>query len=178
MSGGELARVLIRPAGEPDLPAITEISNACIEATTGEWTEIPHTVEQRAVWLRDKQVAEHPVLVAVDDDAVVGWGAYGDFRDSNRWPGYRFTVEHSVHVAESHWVRGVGRALVAALAGHARGAGKRVMIAGIDGANERSIRFHARLGFRQVGRLPGIGDKWGQRLDLVLMQLDLDQPLH
>jgi hypothetical protein len=24
--------------------------------------------------------------------------------------------------------------------------------------------------------VPGVGDKWGQRLDLVLMPLELDQP--
>ena len=43
----------------------------------------------------------------------------------------------------------------------------------IDSANTRSVDFHAGLGFREVGRLPGVGDKWGRRLDLVLMQRDL-----
>jgi len=104
---------------------------------------------------------------------VVGWAAYGDFRDSRRWPGYRFTVEHTVHVARSHWGCGVGRALVEALADRARRDGKRVMVAGIDGSNTDSITFHARLGFHEVARLPGVGEKWGRRLDLVLMQRDL-----
>ncbi len=167
----------IRPASESDLPAVTDIANALLATTTYEWTEAAHTLEERARWLRDQEAAGHPALVATDDGTVVGWGAYSDFRDSSRWPGYRFTVEQSVHVAESHWARGVGRALVVALADHARGAGKRVLIAGIDGGNEPSIRFHARLGFREVGRLPGVGEKWGQRLDLVFMQHDLDQPL-
>ncbi len=51
------------------------------------------------------------------------------------------------------------------------------MVAGIDAANVRSIAFHARLGFAEVARMPGVGDKFGQRLDLVLMQLDLSRPL-
>jgi phosphinothricin acetyltransferase len=169
--------MLLRPADDRDVPAITEIANALVGTTTYEWTETPHTVEDRAQWLRRKERAAFPVLVATEQEHVVGWGTYGDFRDSTRWPGYRFTVEHSIHVDEGHWSRGVGRALLSGLADHARQADKRVMIAAIDGANTRSIEFHARFGFREVARLPGVGEKWGQRLDLVLMQLDLDQPL-
>jgi L-amino acid N-acyltransferase len=48
------------------------------------------------------------------------------------------------------------------------------MVAGIDASNVRSIQFHSRLGFDEVARMPGIGEKWGRRLDLVLMQCDLD----
>ena len=167
--------VVIRPATTEDLPAITDIYNALLETTTHEWTETLHTVEERARWLDAKQAAGWPALVAVDEDdgSVLGWATYGDFRDSQRWPGYRFTVEHSIHVAERAWRRGVGRALVSALVEHAVADGKRVMIAAIDSGNRRSIDFHAGVGFRQVGHLPGVGDKWGQRLSLVLMQLDL-----
>ena len=56
----------------------------------------------------------------------------------------------------------------------ARRADKRVMVAAIDGENGDSIEFHRRLGFVDVGHLPGIGEKFGRRLDLVLMQLELD----
>jgi L-amino acid N-acyltransferase YncA len=63
------------------------------------------------------------------------------------------------------------------LADQARRSGKRVLVAGIDATNTGSIDFHARLGFREVARMPGVGEKWGQRLDLVLMQLDLDAGL-
>lgn len=167
---------LIRPAEPADLPAITDIYNALLGSTTFEWTEARHTVAERASWLAEKQASGHPVAVAVDEGEVVGWATYGDFRDSRRWPGYRFTIEHSVHIAEGHWGEGIGEALVAHLADHARLAGRRVMVAGIDASNERSIVFHARLGFREVARMPGVGDKWGQRLDLVLMQRDLAEP--
>src|SRR5580704_10775422 len=110
----------IRPATEADIPAITEIYNALISSTTIEWTETPHTEEERARWLTERQAAREPVLVAVTDDVVIGVGSYGDFRDSTHWPGYRFTVEHSIHVAEAYWGLGVGRALLSALARWAR----------------------------------------------------------
>jgi len=168
-----LMPVMIRAAAPDDVPAITEITNALIGATSYEWREEPYSPEDRADWLRLHQERGEPVLVAVDGDEVVGWSAYGDFRDTTRWPGYRFTVEHTIHVAESHWGAGVGRELLTRLCEHAAAAGKRVMVAGIDGTNEDSIRFHARLGFVEVGRMPGVGDRAGLRLDLVLMQREL-----
>jgi L-amino acid N-acyltransferase len=48
------------------------------------------------------------------------------------------------------------------------------MIAAVDGANEASIRFHERLGFVEVARMPELGAKFGRWLDLVLLQLRLD----
>jgi L-amino acid N-acyltransferase len=168
--------VTIRAAVAGDGTAITEISNALIGSTSYEWREEPHTVEERADWLREHDAHREPVLVAVDGGRVVGWAAYGDFRDTTRWPGYRFTVEHTIHVTESHWGAGVGRALLTRLCELATDAGKRVIVAGIDGTNEDSIRFHARLGFVEVARMPGVGDQGGRRLDLVLMQRELHPP--
>ena len=166
--------VEIRGATPGDLPAITEIYNALLETTTHEWTETLHTVEEREEWLAEQTATGCPALVAVEHDEVVGWATYGEFRDSTRWPGYRFTVEHSIHVREDCWGRGVGRALIDALTAHARAGGKHVMVAGIDAANVGSIRFHERLGFFEVARMPEIGEKFGRRLDLVLMQRMLD----
>ena len=163
----------IRPAGPGDVASITDLHNALLESTSYEWTETPYTVAERAHWLGQKQAIDYPVLVATVDDEVVGFASYGDFRDTKRWPGYRFTVEHSVHIAGRHWGGGIGRMLMGGLGAHARRQGKRVMVAAIDAGNTRSIQFHARLGFDQVAHMPGIGEKWGQRLDLVLMQCEL-----
>jgi phosphinothricin acetyltransferase len=48
-----------------------------------------------------------------------------------------------------------------------------VIVAAIDSSNTGSIAFHERLGFVVVARMPGVGEKWGRRLSLVLMQLEL-----
>jgi L-amino acid N-acyltransferase YncA len=160
----------IRRAAVADLPAITEIMNALLPTTTYEWTEAPHTIEERRAWLNQHSATGDPVLVADWRGETVGWASYGDFRDTLRWPGYWPTVEHSVHVRQGRWSRGVGRALLSALTEHALLAGRRVMVAAIDRTNERSIAFHERLGFAVVGRLPGTGDKFDRELDLILMQ--------
>ena len=165
----------VRDAVDADVAEMTAIYNSLIETTTIEWTDQLHTVEARLEWQHQQAAAGFPVLVAVSEEgSVVGWTSYGDFRDTDRWPGYLPTVEHSIHIHVDWWGRGVGRALMEELVQRARAAGKHVMVAGIDGENVESIRFHERLGFELVGRLPEIGRKHGRWLDLVLMQRRLD----
>ena len=163
----------IRPATEGDAEAISALYNALVPTDTVAWTDEPETVDQRRAWLADQARRGDPVLVA-DDGDVLGFVSYGEFRDATKWPGYRFTVEHTIHVRGDRWGRGVGRALMEELVACARAAGKHVMVGGIDGANEASLRFHERLGFVEVARMPQVGWKFGRWLDLVLVQRMLD----
>jgi L-amino acid N-acyltransferase YncA len=167
--------VLVRDAVDEDLPAITAIYNALIPSRTVTWTEELSTLEQRAESLESHRRAGFPVLVAEAGGDVVGFASYEHFRGEGKWPGYRTTAEHSIHVRESHWGRGVGRALMDALCERARSAGIHVLVGAIDGANEESLRFHERLGFVEVARMPQTGQKFGRWLDLVLVQLMLDE---
>jgi phosphinothricin acetyltransferase len=162
--------VIIRPAGRDDAERIASILNAQLATTTIEWTDTPHTADSAQRWLDEHE----KVLVAEEPDAVVGVAAFGWFRDVGKRPGYRYTVEHTIHVREDHWRSGVGRALMDALIDEARATGKHTMVAAVDGANERSIRFHERLGFVEVARMPEVGAKFGRWQDLVLLQLRLD----
>ena len=160
----------IRAATEADAAAIAELMNAELATTTAEWNDIPHSVDAAAQWIRDHEC----VLVADDGGDVVGFVAYGWFRGGTSKPGYRFTVETSVRIATSHRRTGIGRDLMHALIKQAKAADKHVLVAAIDGSNERAIAFHTSLGFIEVGRMPEIGTKLGRWLDLVLMQLTLD----
>ena len=128
----------------------------------------------RAAWFDEQRRAGNPVLVAELEGTVVGFTSYDDFRASKKWPGYRFTVEHTVHVAQRHAGVGIGRALLETLMARAVAHGKHVMIGAVDAANVGSIRFHERLGFVEVGRLPETGFKFDRWLDLVLLQRQLE----
>ena len=163
--------MIIRPAAAPDASAIAEILNAFVATTTIDWTETPQTPDSVVRWVDEHET----VLVAVERDEVVGVAAFGWFRDVVRRPGYRFTVESTIHVREDRWRSGVGRRLMGALIDEARASVKHAMVAVIDGGNETSIGFHERLGFVEVARMPGIGEKFGRPLDLVLVQLALDR---
>jgi L-amino acid N-acyltransferase len=165
--------MLVRDAEDRDLPQLLEITNALLSTTSIEWTDTPHTLADRRLWLDHHRSAGEPVLVADNGSELAGFATYGDFRDSSKWPGYRFTVEHSIHVRQRYWRSGVGRALLEALMQRAAAAGKHVMVGGIDADNLASIQFHQRLGFVEVARMPEIGWKFERWLSLVLMQRQL-----
>lgn len=162
--------MIVRPATTADAAAIGSLLNAFLSTTTIEWTDTPRTTDSTLEWLEEHET----VVVAEERGEVVGVAAFGWFRDAVKRPGYRFTVENTIHVHQDHWGSGVGQSLMDALVDAARDSGKHTMVAAIDGANEGSIRFHQRLGFVEVARMPQIGAKFGRWLDLVLLQLRLD----
>lgn len=166
--------MLIRDAVLADMARVSELYNTLIPTSNVAWTEDPETLADREAWFADHEAKGWPVLVAEVDGQVVGFTAYGDFRGAGRWPGYRLTVEHTIHVDESYWGLGVGRALLTELIARATTNGMHVMVAGIDGGNDASIRFHERLGFTLVARMPEVGIKFGRWLDLVFMQRILE----
>ncbi|RCK25856.1 GNAT family N-acetyltransferase [Thalassospira lucentensis] len=161
----------IRTATKGDLPAILEIYNDVLLTSTAIYDDQPSSLEERLDWFEGRVQQGFPVLVAEEGGAVVGFASYGPWR--GRW-GYRFTVEHSVHVDARHRGAGAGGALLAALIELAKEAGLHVMVGGIDAENLNSIRFHARFGFEQVGHAKEVARKFDRWLDLVTMQLFLD----
>ena len=157
----------IRDSVETDLPGILEIYNDVIATSTAIYRDSPATLEDRVAWWRAKLAPGYPTLVADDSRTVIGFATFGDFRP---WPGYRFTVEHSVHVHRDHRGRGVGTALMRPLMARAESLGKHVMIAGVDAENASSIAFHERLGFEKVAHFHQVGFKFDRWLDLVFLQ--------
>jgi L-amino acid N-acyltransferase YncA len=157
----------IRDATDADLPGIVAIYNEVIATSTAIYSYEPVTLTERREWWRARTAQGYPVLVAADSAAVLGFATFGDFR---AWPGYRFTVEHSVHVRADCRGQGVGSQLLKALLPRAAACNKHIMIAGVDAANAASIRFHERLGFTQVGHLREVGYKFDRWLDLVFLQ--------
>jgi phosphinothricin acetyltransferase len=159
--------VVIREAERSDIAEIVSIYNDVLATTSAIWREQPTSVEEREQWLDDKRTAHHPVLVAVDTSGVLGFITYQPFRD---WPGYANTIEHTIHVRPDVRGRGVGTLLLASLEERARSVGVHVMVAATDATNEGSIRFHQRVGFVEVGRMPEVGRLRGEWRDLVLIQ--------
>ena len=163
----------LRAAGEDDLPAILAIYNHAIENTTAVFEYRPQTLDMRREWFRAKAAAGLPIVVAVEDDRVIGFASYGPFR---AWPAYKYTVEHSVYVDASSRGRGVGRALLNEVVAEARRHDIHAVIAGITTDNLPSLHLHQALGFVEVAHFLEVGYKFGRWLDLTFLQLLLDTP--
>jgi phosphinothricin acetyltransferase len=158
---------VIRPATDADAPAIMRLWNAMIRDTLATFTTTEKTNADITQMISRRRGM---FWVAVNGTDLQGFATCGAFRAG---PGYAATAEHTVIVAPEAHGMGVGRALMKELEKAARDAGLHVMIAAISSANPQAMRFHERLGYSETGRLPEVGRKAGQWLDLVLMQKKL-----
>jgi len=163
----------IRDATDTDLPAILAIYNHAIETTTAVFSYAPHTMEMRQEWFAEKRAKAYPVLVADVDGVVAGFATYGPFRS---WPAYRYSVEHSVYVAEAARRQGIARRLMEVLLERARAQDFHVVIGGVVSENAPSLALHEALGFEQIAHFKQVGYKFGRWLDLTFVQVVLDTP--
>ena len=157
----------IRDAVEQDVPGILAIYNDVIATSTAVYRDDPASLDDRLQWFNARRAQSYPILVAGGDSGILGFASYGDFRS---WPGYRFSVEHTVHIRAGERGRGVGTMLMQELIRRAIEQDKHVMIGGVDADNEPSLRFHERLGFVRAAHLRQVGFKFGRWLDLVFVQ--------
>lgn len=153
---------MIRPARAADAPALLAIWTPVIRETT----HIFHTTERSEAEIAALAEGPDPFLVWDEGGAVQGFARCFPFRAGN---GYLPTVEHTILLAPGAQGRGGGRRLMEALGEAAAGQGRHAMVGAINAANAPALAFHAACGFREWGRLPEVGRKWGGWLDLVLM---------
>lgn len=163
-------KINIRKAGQADVQDILRIFNEAILHTTAVYDEQPRSLEQQMSWWEKKRSDKMPVLVAENEQEVIGFGTYGIFRP---FDGFRYSLEHSIYVLQDFRGKGLGKMLLEELISLAGKEGYHSMIAGIDAENAASIAFHRFFGFKEVGRLPEVGYKFNKWLDLVFMQLML-----
>ena len=156
--------------------AILEIFNEAIATSTALYDYHPRTLQSMQAWFQAKADGGFPVIGAVDEaGTLMGFASYGTFRP---WPGYKYSVEHSVYTHKDHRGRGVGPALMHKLIEAARTQQLHVMVGVIDAVNAASIALHEKLGFVHAGTVRQAGFKFGQWLDVAFYQLILDTPAH
>ena len=158
----------IRDMTDAELVSVVEIVNCEIVESPYVWGEVPVTVEARREWLARHHELGQPAIVAtsVSDDRVLGWASLSTFRPAS---GYRFTLEASVYVARDAQRRGIGGRLITALHDRASAAGIHAVVAVIDAENTASIGLFRSHGYAEVGRLDGIGRKFGEWRDEVFL---------
>ncbi len=165
---------MIRTVLPSDIPAILAIWNPIIRDTAMTFTTAEKISTDIEALIAERAAAGFPFLVAEEAAGktarraeAIGFATYGHFRPG---PGYRDTAEHTVLLAPVARRQGTGRALMQALEDHARAAGLHCLIGGVSSGNPDGIAFHRAIGFSDTVILPEVGQKFGKRWDLVLMQ--------
>lgn len=163
--------MIIRTATAADAQGLAEIYNHAVENTVAILNETLVDAENRAAWVAQRQGDGFPVLVAEEHGQVIGYASYGPWRPFH---GFRETVEHSVYVRDGQRGKGLGRQLMQALIDQAKADGLHMMVAAVTAGNDASIRLHEALGFEVTARMPQVGQKFGEWLELIFLQLRLD----
>jgi L-amino acid N-acyltransferase YncA len=158
--------VRTRLARLDDAEAIRQIYNLEVSSSTVTFDLVPRTLDDQITWLQARSGA-HVVLVAEDEEQVVGFASLSPFRER---PAYNSTVESSVYVRSDQRGKGVGALLLGDLVDLAAQHGFHTAIARIVGGHEASIALHRSVGFAEVGIEREVGRKFGTWLDVVVMQ--------
>lgn len=154
---------MIRAARPADAAAIAAFWNPLIRDTVVTFSPLEKSAAEIA-----GMIATRPAFLVADaGQGPTGFATYAQFRSG---PGYAHAQEHTIILAQAARGQGAGRALMVALEQAACAQGHHAMIGGVSGSNPEGIAFHAAVGYREVGRLPEVGWKFGKWHDLVLMQ--------
>jgi L-amino acid N-acyltransferase YncA len=156
----------IRKATVADLPAITEIYNEAVLTTNATFDNEPRSLAQQTSWFENHD-EEHPVLVAERDSAVVAWASLSGWSTRCAYAG---TAEISIYVREPYRGQGIGKKLMTEIMIAGERCGLHTILARITEGNEASIHLHRLAGFLDVGVMREVGYKFGQLLDVRLMQ--------
>lgn len=164
----------VRPATESDVPAILRLYNHHVLTSAATFDTEPETEAARLAWFRSHG-PEHPILVLEHEGEVRGWASLSEW--STRCA-YAKTAEDSIYLDEALQGRGAGRLLLERLLEAGREAGLRTVIARVATTQTASLRLHERVGFRVVGTMERVGEKFGKLLDVCIMQYiyDSDDP--
>jgi phosphinothricin acetyltransferase len=163
--------MIIRSIETRDVDAVAAIYGQHVMTGFGSFEETPPSPETLAKRVASVRELGLPYLVA-DTGGVVGFAYASSFRPR---PGYRFSAEDSVYVAEDAMGRGIGRALLQAVIDRCEAMGLRQLMAVIgDSGNLASIGLHRALGFSQISLARSVGFKHGRWVDIVWMQRSLN----
>lgn len=166
-----MSEIEIRDAIETDFGGIHEIYAHSVINETASWEYEPPPEHEMINRFKTIKAANYPYLVALKGQKILGFAYVGLFRGREGW---RFVCENSVYVHQDARGLGIAKSLMVYLIQECKKRGLKTIMAVIgDSENKASIALHNSLGFKQIGVLEKVGEKFGKILDSVFMQLDI-----
>jgi phosphinothricin acetyltransferase len=167
-----MTSVVIRPAQEDDLPALTELYNHYVVNTPITFDLQPFSVEERRAWLLEhSHGGRHRILVADNSrEKTIAYASTSRFREK---AAYDTTVESSVYCRHDVVGRGIGAALYRALFELLQNEDINRVVACVTLPNPPSLALHERCGFRRVGALSSVGRKFDRYWDVAWLERPL-----
>ena len=163
--------LIVRPCFQQDLEMAQLIYAHHVLTGTGTFEVEPPGLEQMTERWSAVVAKGWPFLIAApveDPSRVLGFAYAAQYRERGA---YATTFESSIYVGPTTLRQGVGEALMGELLHSLRDEGIREVLAFIgDSYNAASIALHKKVGYKYIGTLANVGEKFGKRLDVVVMQ--------
>jgi len=172
--GGVSAPLRIRPADpSADAAAVSAIYAPAVLGSVATFEEAaPDAAEMKG---RMRTILERlPWLVAEAGGEVIGYAYAGPHHAR---PGYRWSVNVSVYIAQGWQGRGIGRDLYEELLALLRRQGIVNAYAGIALPNPASVRLHESIGMQRIAVYERVGFKFGAWHDVAWYGMQLSQPI-
>ncbi len=158
--------ITLRFATLEDAAAIAAIYNQGIEDRIATLETELRSADERRQWMAARG-SRHPVIVAVQEGSVIGWGSLNPF---NPRPAYDHVADLSIYVERGRRGKGVGRLLLERLIALARQLDYHKMVLAAFPFNATGMGLYERLGFTTVGVYREQGRLDGEWVDVVVME--------
>lgn len=159
----------LRKAELYDSAKIADIYNYYIQNSTATFDTL--CISPVEMELTIKHISgKYPFICACVNGDIIGYCYAHPWKEK---AAYARTLETTIYLHPEHCDSGIGKTLMEKLISECRNMGIRVLIACVTSENEGSIRFHKKLGFREVSHFYGVGEKFDRLLDVTDLQLNL-----
>ncbi len=143
-----------------------EIYNEAVENTTATFDTDKRSIENQMEWFK-RHKHNHPIIVGEEDGIIKGWASLSPWSDRKAYDG---TVELSVYIHHNHRGKGIGKKLLEIITLEGKRVNNHTILARISAGNEISIHIHEQLGYRHIGIMKEVGMKFGNYIDVHMMQ--------
>ena len=146
----------IRIAKIEDLGSIVEIYNQAIAVGQKTADLTPVSVEERKAWFEAHPADKYPILVAEQDDTILGYLTLSAYRPGRM--ALRHTAEVSYYVHFDHHQKGVASKLLQQAIEMCPALHIKTLFAILIDSNEASLRLLEKFGFERWGHLPRVAE--------------------
>ncbi|OGU58016.1 MAG: hypothetical protein A2X64_00325 [Ignavibacteria bacterium GWF2_33_9] len=138
-----------------ELPQIVEIFNQAIQNKFSTGFQSLQTVESMNEWFREHTQEKYPLLIAKQDNTVLGWVEIKPYRKNRK--AFDQSVEISYFIHNNFQKQGIGSALVREMEILAEGIGYKKIIAILMHLNIGSIKLLEGRNYTLCGNITNVG---------------------
>jgi phosphinothricin acetyltransferase len=149
------------------LEAILAVFNSFVRDSFAAYCESELTCEQFEKLLAQARI----ILTLRNGETTIGFGYISSYRPL---PNFDHTGVLTYFILAEYTGKGYGSELLTQLFAKGKEMGITNYLAHISSRNEQSLNFHKKHGFKEVGRFKDVAKKFGELIDVVWVQKQLE----